>query len=210
MTDKVQKIREEVERLKGWNNNVRNSTRHMTLQEEDFNRGKHSSYLEILNFIDSLQEESVSEQKLSNVERTVKDWKESVSEELDEVAKNIRDRLYLEEGKRDEFGNPYFLQNTILKAVIMGAQWQKQQFEKDYTDLCNGIATAKGIAVTMAYDKGMADAKEQLMKDATEVTVHIEAGNYPYIPQIELYDYDKDVPLAKAGDMYKVVLIKEE
>lgn len=57
MTDKVQKIREEVERLKRWNNNVRNSTRHMTLQEEDFNRGKHSSYLEILNFIDSLQEE---------------------------------------------------------------------------------------------------------------------------------------------------------
>ena len=61
MTDKVQKIREEVERLKGWNNNVRNSTRHMTLQEEDFNRGKHSSYIEILNFIDSLQEEPVSE-----------------------------------------------------------------------------------------------------------------------------------------------------
>ena len=61
MTDKVQKIREEIERLKGWNNNVRNSTRHMTLQEEDFNRGKHSSYIEILNFIDSLQEEPVSE-----------------------------------------------------------------------------------------------------------------------------------------------------
>lgn len=60
--DKVQKIREEVERLKGWNNNVRNSTRHMTLQEEDFNRGKHSSYLEILDFIDSMQEEHVSEE----------------------------------------------------------------------------------------------------------------------------------------------------
>ena len=61
MTDKVQKIREEVERLKRWNNNVRDSTRHITLQEEDFNRGKHSSYLEILNFINSLPEEPVSE-----------------------------------------------------------------------------------------------------------------------------------------------------
>ena len=50
----------------------------------------------------------------------------------------------------------------------------------------------------------------QMMKDATEVTVHIEAGNYPYIPQMELYDYDKDIPLAKEGDKYKVVLIKEE
>lgn len=52
--------------------------------------------------------------------------------------------------------------------------------------------------------------KAQMMKDSTEVTVHIEAGNYPYIPQLELYDYDKDVPLAKEGDKYKVILIKEE
>lgn len=52
--------------------------------------------------------------------------------------------------------------------------------------------------------------KQQMMKDATDVTVHIECGNYPYIPQIELYDYDKDIPLAKEGDKYKVVLIKKE
>ena len=51
---------------------------------------------------------------------------------------------------------------------------------------------------------------EKMMKDATDVTVHIDAGNYPYIPQLELYDYDNDVPLAKEGDKYKVVLIKEE
>ena len=50
----------------------------------------------------------------------------------------------------------------------------------------------------------------KLMKDATEVTVHIDAGGYPYTPEIELYDYDKDVPLAKEGDKYKVVLIKED
>ena len=50
----------------------------------------------------------------------------------------------------------------------------------------------------------------KLMANATKVTVHIEAGNYPYIPQIELYDYDKDIPLAKEGDRYKVVLIKED
>ena len=51
--------------------------------------------------------------------------------------------------------------------------------------------------------------KEKMMANATKVTVHIDAGNYPYIPQIELYDYDNDVPLAKDGDKYKVVLIKE-
>ena len=52
--------------------------------------------------------------------------------------------------------------------------------------------------------------KEQLMAKAVDATVHIDAGGYPYIPQIELYDYDKDIPLAKEGDKYKVILIKEE
>ena len=33
------------------------------------------------------QEEPVSEEKLSNVERTVKDWKEPISEDLEEAAK---------------------------------------------------------------------------------------------------------------------------
>lgn len=49
----------------------------------------------------------------------------------------------------------------------------------------------------------------QMIKDSTDVTVHVDAGGYPYIPQLELYDYDKDIPLAKEGDKYKVVLIKE-
>lgn len=52
--------------------------------------------------------------------------------------------------------------------------------------------------------------KQQMMASGTDATVHIDAGGYPYIPQIELYDYDKDIPLAKEGDKYKVVLIKEE
>ena len=64
------------------------------------------------------------------------------------------------------------------------------------------------------YIQGVMDGAKwkiaKLMKDATPVTVHIDAGGYPYIPQLELYDYDKDVPLAKEGDKYKVILIKEE
>ena len=43
------------------------------------------------------------------------------------------------------------------KAFMAGANWQKEQFEKDYTDLCNGIVTAKGIAVKMAYETGKKD-----------------------------------------------------
>lgn len=64
------------------------------------------------------------------------------------------------------------------------------------------------------YHAGFVDGvnwhKDQMMAKSVDVTVHIEAGNYPYIPQIELYDYDKDIPLAKEGDKYKVILIKEE
>ena len=51
--------------------------------------------------------------------------------------------------------------------------------------------------------------KQQMMANAVDVTVHIDNGNYPYIPQMELYDYDKDVPLAKEGDKYKVIILKE-
>lgn len=52
--------------------------------------------------------------------------------------------------------------------------------------------------------------KQQLMAKAVDATVHIDAGGYPYIPQMELYDYEKDIPLAKEGYKYKVILIKED
>lgn len=44
----------------------------------------------------------------------------------------------------------------------------------------------------------------------TPVVVKEDACGYPYIPVIELYDYDNDVPLAKKGDKVKVIIIKEE
>ena len=52
--------------------------------------------------------------------------------------------------------------------------------------------------------------EQQLMAKAVDATVHLDAGGYPYIPQMELYDYDKDIPLAKEGDKYNVILIKKD
>lgn len=52
--------------------------------------------------------------------------------------------------------------------------------------------------------------KEQMLTKAVDATVHIDAGGYPYIPQMELYDYDKDMPLAKEGEKVKVIVIKED
>jgi hypothetical protein len=48
--------------------------------------------------------------------------------------------------------------------------------------------------------------KEQMMKNSVECTVHADAGGYPYIGNIELYDYENDKPLAKAGDKVKVII----
>lgn len=63
----------------------------------------------------------------------------------------------------------------------------------------------------MAYDKGVADTKEQMMKNAIDTIVKVDAGGYPYVDRtIELYDYDREIPLAKKGDKVKVIVIKDE
>jgi hypothetical protein len=61
-----------------------------------------------------------------------------------------------------------------------------------------------------AFKAGANWQKQQMIAKAVDGVVKIDAGGYPYIPQMELYDYDKDVPLAKEGDNYKVILIKED
>ena len=147
MTDKVQRIREEVERLQ--KRAEHNFDISLTENERQYWLGEFNVLTLIGKYIDSLQEEPVSE-------------------DLEEAAKR-----YATEG--DEISGLYIIDEEV-DAFKAGAKWQ--------------------IA--------------KLMANATEVTVHIEAGNYPYIPQIELYDYDKDIPLAKEGDRYKVVLIKED
>lgn len=63
----------------------------------------------------------------------------------------------------------------------------------------------------MSFKAGAKWQITKLMKDATEAIVAVDADGYPYVDKtIELYDYDKDVPLAKYGDKYKVILIKED
>ena len=79
------------------------------------------------------------------------------------------------------------------------AQWQKEQDQSIIE-----------LAEDHAMFAGMEKMREQMMAKAVDVTVHIDAGGYPYTPEIELYDYDNDIPLAKEGDKYKVVLIKED
>ena len=90
-------------------------------------------------------------------------------------------------------GNP--TDKDCIEMFKAGANWQE---EKDNEEK------------VLIYKHGFDDCKEQMIKDALDAVVKIDAGGYPYIPQMELYDYDKDIPLAKEGDKYKVILIKED
>lgn len=50
--------------------------------------------------------------------------------------------------------------------------------------------------------------EQQLMAKAVDIEVKEDAGGYPYIDAtIELYDYDKDEPLAKKGDKVKLIIV---
>ena len=116
-----------------------------------------------------------------------------VSEELEEAAKSHAVERY--KATRD-----MVLAEKCKWSFKAGAEWQKQQDQSTIE-----------LAEDHAMLAGMEKMKEEMMANAIDVEVKVDAGGYPYIDRtIELYDYDKDVPIAKEGDKYKVVLIKEE
>lgn len=171
----------------------------------------------LLAFIDSMQEEPVSKNKCNgcnNVKGCVtcvdgSEWahyEEPVSEELEEELDSyIKDNFTIDKEQLDRFGldeKDYMYSMDKSDMLAMVRHFTELQHKKDVVITEDLIATA--------FANGMADMKQRMMEKAIEVTVHIEAGNYPYIPQMELYDYDKDVPLAKGGDKVKIVVIKEE
>ena len=144
---------------------------------------------------------------------------EPVSEELEEASKNHAVERF--RTTRDEF-----LAEKCKWSFKAGAQWQKEQFEKNRLAACDRQTEEEaeierdfvmGIiekehrqpAFDDAIKYGMERMKQQMMAKAIDVEVKVDAGGYPCVPQLELYDYDKDIPLANEGDKYKVVLIKE-
>ena len=117
---------------------------------------------------------------------------EPVSEDLEEAADNALNNVL----------NAHEIVNirSCLEMFKYGAQWKEKEMQST-------IELAEDHAMLADIEK----MKEQMMAEAIDVEVKVDAGGYPYIDKtIELYDYDKDVPLAKAGDKYKVVLIKKD
>ena len=92
MTDKVQKIREEVERLKEW----------QPIASPSLNK--------LLSFIDSMQEEPVSEE----LEEASKEW-----------LRPQLDKSYVNYGEVKMMELTHFDGYAMLDAIEFGAKWQK-------------------------------------------------------------------------------------
>ena len=177
---------------------------------------------------------------LSNVERTVKDWKEPVSEKKCMFTKDNytdEDRMVLCEDCDEECEYSKKEEPVSEDTMTIRKEWfehcKESWYNEGYIDgkynrdrqFKEPVSEELEQAAVEAFKQIVDDERNsfleifkagakwqiaKLMANATEVTVHIDAGGYPYIPQIELYDYDKDIPLAKEGDRYKVILIKEK
>lgn len=89
----------------------------------------------------------------------------------------------------------------IKDAFIAGAEWQYQKDRYEFAKI-----------KTKTWCEGFDDCKKQMMEDAVEIEVVEDAGGFPIVPldAIELYDYENDKPLAKAGDKVRVIVIKED
>jgi hypothetical protein len=86
-----------------------------------------------------------------------------------------------------------------------GAEWQKEQMMDEWLKDRDGCFW-DGV------EEGKKAMEKQMLEGAVEVEVKEDAGGSPIVPlnAIELYDYENDKPLAKAGDKVRVIVIKED
>jgi hypothetical protein len=116
MTDKVQKILSEIATRK-----LCTMDEHMAFYN-DKAKEDYRLLSEIEGLIKALQEEPVSEQNLSNVQRTVKNWKEPVSEDLEEAV-----NAYIGYAPEVDESSSVYGKRQAFKA---GAKWQKEHLWK--------------------------------------------------------------------------------
>lgn len=120
--------------------------------------------------------------------------KEPISEDLEQ---EINEFVSILTERRGDF--PKLTKLGFRTIARHFSNWQKQKDESYTKSMYKvGVNTGKELI------------KQQMIAKAVDATVHIDAGGYPYIPQMELYDYDKDIPLAKEGDKVKIIVVKED
>ena len=191
---------------------------------------------QILDFIDSLQEEPVSEdfeevlakewqgyndrgaaivdalednaQELTFAKGFYRGWnypKQPVSEDFEKTFISMVNATHENNGSYSlhEYAQRLYniARDTLRKPVSEELEEAAEQYAKDYL-----FTPASTRSLTDHFKAGAKWKEQQMMKNSVECTVHVDAGGYPYIGNIELYDYENDKPLAKAGDKVKVII----
>jgi ATP-dependent exoDNAse (exonuclease V) beta subunit len=193
MTDnRIEKIREEFKRLREQLQNK--------VEESDFISGEVFIIHYFLTFIDSLQKEPVRN-----------DFEMALAEMIDNAQKRVVEPWVVAAQWKDELIKLAKSEEPISEELEEAAsRYAKEEYNRKNPATLPNRCIGCYAPLMYAFEAGAKWKEKHLTKDATEVTVHIDAGGYPYTPEIELYDYDKDAPLAKEGDKYKVILIKED
>ena len=134
-----------------------------------------------------------------NVERTVKDWKEPVSEELEEASKEWLipqlDKSYANYGEVKMMELTHFDGYAMLDAIEFGAKWQEAKDQEI-------IETA----IHHAYHNGRLEMKEQIMANTTDAMIGLpyenKDGGYTH-----LVDVSRPLPV---GNNKIAIIFKEE
>lgn len=217
MSDKVQLIREEIERLQrnlneciSPNNPILPGTLNVT-----FNRLK--------DFIDSLPEEPASEDLEEEIDR-FEEWLNSYNQSDYPTSYTVRDiARHFAEWQREkdiklekiddleEFAQKWAYSNyhkeldevncgCLYSGVKKGAEWQKQ---KDLEDSLKSNMTMPN----KFYEKGRLDMRQQMMKDAVEGRVQCGYGDGNKLSIKAMLPQDSDL---KYADKVKVLILKTE
>lgn len=101
----------------------------------------------------------------------------------------------------EEYAKDETMAGLAERAFKDGAKWQREQLR----DLCYQCEK-NGETI---YYNGMKHAVEQMKKEALELTVYLDDDGYPCIPEIVLFDFDKNQPTAKEGDKIKVYIFRD-
>lgn len=190
--DKLAKVRAEIERRKKLHEKSLINPIHEGFELQNVIKAKIRELTYLLSFIDSMQKEP-KECMFSKDNYTDEDRKVLCEDCKEKCAYAIADVISTNAQVKKE---PV---SDVLEGEI------NRYLSTWSTSKDNGIVFCEKMARHFC-----AWQKQQMMAKAVDATVHIDAGGYPYIPQVELYDYEKDIPFAKEGDKYKVILIKED
>ena len=90
--------------------------------------------------------------------------------------------------------------------MITEEQWAAMEYASNTARESTSVRDWCTDDIVNAFKAGAKFQAEQGY--SREAEVKEDAGGYPYIDEIELYDYDNDKPLAKKGDKVRIQITK--